>query len=200
MANILNDAALPETAESFGAWQDISTAPRDGTVVRLFDTGVNADGWFVDGEWKFLDVLHGDEATINGWVQGYGPTHWMPLPPPPSSKRRMMKMSETKIPGIKCKHATVTPVCRVNKGPDALDEALGHLRQEYLEMTSLEANAFADFNFVLTVDRPRGDNDSPLPMVSVPESLFSEMMQHLPDDFETKFREYLRSLRGTGDG
>ena len=33
-------------------------------------------------------------------------------------------------------------------------------------------------------------------MVSIPETLFSEMMEHLPDDFETKYLRYLKSLKG----
>lgn len=40
------------------------------------------------------------------------------------------EMTETKIPGIKAKHAIVTDECRANMSPEAaFDEALERLRQ-----------------------------------------------------------------------
>lgn len=63
-------------------------------------------------------------------------------------------MSETKIPGIKAKHAIVTPICRANRGEGALDEALARLRRAYEDLVGLEANAGANFHLVLTVERP----------------------------------------------
>lgn len=67
-------------------WQDISTAPKDGTLVRIR---------FDDGE--IYEARNNGDADNqhNGWWDrdgadfGYGassPTHWMPLP---STKRRM---------------------------------------------------------------------------------------------------------------
>ncbi len=58
------------------------------------------------------------------------------------------------IPGIKARHAIVTPGCRVGKGLGALDEALERLRKEYLGLVNIPANSEADFHFVLTVNRP----------------------------------------------
>lgn len=69
-------------------WQPIETAPKDGTVIRLYGFSVNADGWFADGEWKFLDIDEG-HALINGWEQGYGPTHWQSLPDHPRDSEEM---------------------------------------------------------------------------------------------------------------
>jgi hypothetical protein len=72
-------------------WKPIHTAPRDGTLVLCWveqrpgyceETGDIPDDegghmliYFEGGEWRFL---YGDEDAIE-----YGPTHWMPLPPPP---------------------------------------------------------------------------------------------------------------------
>jgi len=80
-------------------WQDISTAPKDGTAVLLFEPMESrfiADG-FVQGprvgemlgigvghwiwpDWSepyWADYFDGDRLMSD-------PTHWMPLPPPPS--------------------------------------------------------------------------------------------------------------------
>ena len=70
-------------------WQPISTAPRDGTHILLSCGPEVWFGWWQDrkkhaGEWVFADP---DCAEgINGWIAGYGPTYWHPLPPPPTDK------------------------------------------------------------------------------------------------------------------
>lgn len=61
-------------------WQDISTAPKDGTIVLVAVKDAVFDAW-----WNEYD----------GWVDGctdryedlitYEPTHWMPLPLPPTT-------------------------------------------------------------------------------------------------------------------
>jgi hypothetical protein len=69
-------------------WQDISTAPRDGTVVILFAAGVvcvgrydgPSDGAVIAGtpsqyEWFDLSEMRS--------LHNSGVTHWMPLPAPP---------------------------------------------------------------------------------------------------------------------
>lgn len=69
-------------------WQDIATAPKDGTELLLY--GVCWDrklrgkyspdinvGWFsTNGEWLTRSL-----------VEGITPTHWMPLPSPPIARR-----------------------------------------------------------------------------------------------------------------
>ncbi len=68
-------------------WQPIETAPKDGTVVILADdSSVYPQGWWrMRKGWVFLDTnVEGPDYT-NGWVKGYGPTHWMPLPDPPEA-------------------------------------------------------------------------------------------------------------------
>jgi len=57
-------------------WQDIATAPRDGTVVLLAAPGWDSPrtGWtFGRDDWQDCPYHHkGDQSYI--------PTHWMPLP------------------------------------------------------------------------------------------------------------------------
>ena len=59
-------------------WQDISTAPKDGTWVLACRAGTkisSAAYWDEDEEtWLALN-----EAFKRTWI----PTHWMPLPDPP---------------------------------------------------------------------------------------------------------------------
>jgi hypothetical protein len=64
-------------------WQDIETAPKDGTDVLL--------GWFELPGMKIRRVGFWHDRE-NAWVEDHGvlhnqdspPTHWMPLPAPPS--------------------------------------------------------------------------------------------------------------------
>lgn len=79
-------------------WQDISTAPKDGTFVVLYGVwageihGINAHSpcadigfWsggksdFAGGDWWSLTT--GDAYAC--WML---PTHWMPLPPAPEAQ------------------------------------------------------------------------------------------------------------------
>lgn len=90
------------------AWQDISTAPKDGTVVLLFcpqgdgrpgsTFRVTVGNWeehpggtvvYRDMDGRYID--QDDSDYWEGWVSFDGgfseetmmPTHWMPLPSPP---------------------------------------------------------------------------------------------------------------------
>jgi hypothetical protein len=60
-------------------WQPIETAPKDGTIVLGCDgTGddyqVYEMAWIENVEFMWTDPRFGGI---------YGPTHWMPRPPPP---------------------------------------------------------------------------------------------------------------------
>ncbi len=60
-------------------WKDISTAPKDGTLI----CGV----WLYGRRWAARSVFwnsHDWECPISDAY--YTPTHWMPLPPPPAPK------------------------------------------------------------------------------------------------------------------
>lgn len=80
-----------------GGWQDISTAPRDGTLILVSfgSKGVRAVSWGhpwedevtpENGLWCVDDDKHGPYA-----LRGYNddgptaPSHWMPLPAAPVS-------------------------------------------------------------------------------------------------------------------
>ena len=63
-------------------WQDIETAPKDGTNILLFvpyGNQVLISRWTrfsqMQGQWAWSDFKTGPLP--------YDPTHWMPLPPPP---------------------------------------------------------------------------------------------------------------------
>lgn len=69
-------------------WQDISTAPKDGTEVLLFtrsDIGPEREYWEAIGEPHFTKVQIGffEQGKWHQSVIG-GPTHWQPLPAPPA--------------------------------------------------------------------------------------------------------------------
>jgi hypothetical protein len=63
-------------------WQDISTAPKDGTRVLL---------WTAEWETPQAGAMYGmkwaccsDVADRGGWL--HPPTDWQPLPSPPEAK------------------------------------------------------------------------------------------------------------------
>ena len=76
--------AMLAASPSVGGWGDISTAPKDGTLVDLWTSyGERVAGakW-TNGVWREW-ALDGFDSM--GWVRLEGTaTHWMPLPPPPS--------------------------------------------------------------------------------------------------------------------
>lgn len=71
-------------------WQDIYSAPRDGTKIDLW--GRNLLKFDKSGE-RIVNVKWGRVRDWMGherddWLHGRGedfePTHWMPIPPPPT--------------------------------------------------------------------------------------------------------------------
>ena len=77
-------------------WRDIASAPKDGTMILLWEdrdrvSSVSTDrppmppyvGGWRDGDWYYC---------LAGWLRTYddyfgdslSPTHWMPLPAPPT--------------------------------------------------------------------------------------------------------------------
>lgn len=70
--------ALKDTRMT-SAWQDIETAPKDGTDVLAYQ------GW--EGAHRIL-VMRWDEkgcwrTNVHSFVR-FDPTHWQPLPEPPA--------------------------------------------------------------------------------------------------------------------
>jgi hypothetical protein len=70
-------------------WQDIVTAPKDGTPILLLDTG-NEDGPVWIGYWLRESQLakHWKNGwkTQHGWCAEDEPQGWMPLPTPPAPR------------------------------------------------------------------------------------------------------------------
>lgn len=63
-------------------WQDISTAPKDGTTVLLFAPGWDSPntGWrFTEDAWQDCPYSHRGDGS-------YEPTHWQPLPAAPKGE------------------------------------------------------------------------------------------------------------------
>lgn len=82
-------------------WQDIETAPKDGTVIDLWvDSGCRiTDAYWGEPEVdrNFRDDEEDGWDAAPGWLKNVGfstyclgederATHWMPLPPPPKAK------------------------------------------------------------------------------------------------------------------
>lgn len=85
----INDMAAAEEAARASGWQDISTAPKDGTWVLLFAPDpkyptVDFTHWIAQwGECRdMLNWIDQDESIV---VDNHEPTHWMPLPEPPEA-------------------------------------------------------------------------------------------------------------------
>jgi hypothetical protein len=74
-----------------GEWQDISTAPKDGTGIRIAwggpDNWTTADAMWRDGEWIAAATFYNPQYTKPPMSYGESvvakPTHWQPLPAPP---------------------------------------------------------------------------------------------------------------------
>lgn len=76
-------------------WQDISTAPKDGTRIDIW--GINHLTYDKRGE-RIVNVKWGAVRDWMGherddWQHGRGgdfePTHWMSLPEPPSKEKQV---------------------------------------------------------------------------------------------------------------
>jgi hypothetical protein len=59
------------------AWQDFSTAPKDGTKILVFDSYVKI---------TYYHIPHLYPEAAHWFNDLWDPTHWMPLPQPPTTK------------------------------------------------------------------------------------------------------------------
>lgn len=66
-------------------WQDISTAPKDGTPVILFARCRTATAATVVIGWHLPDMGWIEECFAPNHPVGIVPTHWQPLPTPPET-------------------------------------------------------------------------------------------------------------------
>lgn len=83
-------------------WQDIETAPKDGTIIDVWHVCIDPE-WRPEGEeCRYTDVRWCETEEGEGWAvwderwgdmvllvqePHYAVTHWMPLPPPPEARR-----------------------------------------------------------------------------------------------------------------
>lgn len=65
-------------------WQDVETAPKDGTEIWMYFPHAMMGAMQSQARWQLSDLGH---HRWLGHAEGYlgTPTHWMPLPDPPSS-------------------------------------------------------------------------------------------------------------------
>jgi len=62
----------------FPKWQPISTAPKDGTSILIFEADDGTTGTVRVARWR-------DDTIPTGWTGSeHAPSHWLPLPQPPS--------------------------------------------------------------------------------------------------------------------
>jgi hypothetical protein len=58
-------------------WQPISTAPKDGTSILIFEAQVGTSGVVRVSRWR-------NDTIPSGWAGAENaPSHWLPLPLPP---------------------------------------------------------------------------------------------------------------------
>lgn len=95
-------AASPQPPPAKDGWQDISTAPRDGTRILIAGGTYHYTGDTFRHEPDFLitDIAHFSDNDGGCWFSRFGseydegyvhaPTHWMPLPAPPATAIRAL--------------------------------------------------------------------------------------------------------------
>jgi hypothetical protein len=64
----------------------------------------------------------------------------------------------TTLPGIKAKHAVITPTCRLRGDEVVIDEALARLRSEFLAIVPHWPAETSEFHVVLTVSPKEPDD------------------------------------------
>lgn len=67
-------------------WQEMATAPKDGTSVLVVEDGEYFVAWWQNGAW----VRSGDDYNL--WVE---PTHWWHLPPYPTTPNQTGEVERT---------------------------------------------------------------------------------------------------------
>ena len=60
------------------SWQPISTAPKDGTNILIFEAQVGTVGIVRVSRWR-------DDTIPSGWAGANAPSYWLPLPLPPET-------------------------------------------------------------------------------------------------------------------
>jgi hypothetical protein len=80
----LYETQLDTAADTVTGWQDISTAPKDGTRVMLsYDDSVTTGRYWDAWNDGTADWFDDSDDVLCGYLK---PTHWMPLPPAPEKE------------------------------------------------------------------------------------------------------------------
>jgi hypothetical protein len=70
------------TRKSDDGWRTMESAPKDGSEVLAWAREA-AGGRCTTVEWSRSRGSWIECYDLDGWMEGYGPTHWRPLPSPP---------------------------------------------------------------------------------------------------------------------
>jgi hypothetical protein len=65
----------------FPKWQPISSAPKDGTRILVFEADEDTGETVRVSRWR-------NDTIPAGWAGGERPSHWLPLPLPPNAPKR----------------------------------------------------------------------------------------------------------------
>jgi hypothetical protein len=85
-------------------WQPISTAPKDGTNILIFEAQVGTAGVVRVSRWR-------DDTIPSGWTGAENaPSHWLPLPLPPQRPSKF----EASIEKTTTRHSLALD-CRENR-------------------------------------------------------------------------------------
>jgi hypothetical protein len=90
------DIQLAALSKADMGWQDIETAPKDGTLILAFDPDDVPQQvvvkWHADGHWE--GWLYADDVLCDVMPEGAAPTHWMPLLASPVPSKQKGKADE----------------------------------------------------------------------------------------------------------
>jgi len=113
-------------------WQDISTAPKDGTKIDLWfkweasSPGRKSNCWWEEGEWR--------DEFCHGFHESGTPTHWIPLPEPPQEQGN--RMEENIAAGAVCLLLIMIPSCMI---VDSIQETERLKNPNYIKLKELES-------------------------------------------------------------
>jgi hypothetical protein len=82
-------AAIRALASSMAQWQDIATAPKDGTREMFVVKAFNVCNGFTGGKPYTSDpwcVWRESDGSFSRWPHHFPPTHWHPLSAAPEAK------------------------------------------------------------------------------------------------------------------
>ena len=174
--------AVIAASPSVGGWEDISTAPKDGTMLLVaYDDGVARAGAMEDHQRVYearWNDFQGTWSARNGFLLHSDATHWMPLPPPPSVSIDKGSRPQEAVPTEQADGAVVsghTPQCW---GRTSYSEEVAHC---YCPTTPQPAEGCSE-KPVLSDRREMAKGVAPR---TDPVLVLRETCQRLLDDYQT---------------